>query len=302
MLIDLNVSDDGLDDEEIENAFEGNECSSSEELIDSDVKSEAFKAVRNEIGDKLQTMVTDYDLSENRWFWNMYNLRKRWASVFTNEKFTAGLHATSRSKVTNKVLKDLCSATTSLHEFVIQYERLQHEWRLRESEEDTMCRGVPGQFIQNNNLLKHAASVYTRNVYKTFECEVTHSLNVKIMQHPYDFSADALVYAVSSSSSSNGIRTIHFRRPTRHASCSCQMWEAEGILCRHILNIMLLLNIDSLPAQFILYRWRKDAKNRFLPNQTNLSDEGGKDSIANMIFVNHNMKTLYDLMLECKGD
>ncbi|XP_057785251.1 protein FAR1-RELATED SEQUENCE 5-like [Salvia miltiorrhiza] len=258
-----------------------------------------------------QTMITDYELSENRWFGNMYNLRKRWASVYTNDKFTAGLHATSRSEVTNKVLKDLCSATTSLHDFVMKYERLQHEWHLRETEEDrhlreteedTLCRGVPGQFIQNNNLLKHAARVYTRNVYKTFECEVAHSLNVKIIHHPYDFTADELVYGVSSCSATNGIRTVHFTRATRHATCSCRMWEAEGILCRHIVNILLLLNIDNLPEHFILKRWRKDAKNRILPNQRNMAEEGGQDSIANMVFVNHNMKTLYDLMLECKGD
>ncbi|XP_057770840.1 protein FAR1-RELATED SEQUENCE 5-like [Salvia miltiorrhiza] len=249
-----------------------------------------------------QAMIKDYELTENRWFRNMYNLRKRWASVFTNDKFTAGLHATSRSEVTKKVLKGICSATTSLHEFVIQYERLLHEWRLRESEEDTMCRGVPGQFIQNNNFLRNAASVYTLNVYKTFECEVAHSLNVKIIQHPYDFGGDELVYGVLSSSSMNGLRTVHFTRPTSNATCSCRMWEAEGILCRHILKIFLLLNIDSLPAQFILNRWRKDAKNRILPCEQNLADQVAVDNIGNMVFVNHHMKILYNMMLDCKGD
>ncbi|XP_057773722.1 protein FAR1-RELATED SEQUENCE 5-like [Salvia miltiorrhiza] len=221
-------------------------------------------ATEDEFDSTWQTMITNYGLSENRWFRNMYNLRKRWSSVFTIDKFTAGLHATSRSEVTNKVLKDLCSATTTLHDFVLRYERLQHEWRLREIEEDTMCRGVPGQFIQNNNLLKHAASVYTRNVYKTFECEVAHSLNVKIIHHPYDFSGDELVYGVSSTSASNGMR--------------------------------------SLPEHFILKRWRKDAKNRLQGDDVSKSPQGGIESIANMVFVNHNMRTLYDMMLECKGE
>lgn len=37
---------------------------------------------------------------------------------------------------------------------------------------------VPGQMIPDNCLLSHAASVYTRHVYKLFEQEVTRSLNV----------------------------------------------------------------------------------------------------------------------------
>ncbi|XP_057793350.1 protein FAR1-RELATED SEQUENCE 5-like [Salvia miltiorrhiza] len=48
------------------------------------------------------SMMEEFNLSQNRWFKTMYNLRKRWPSAFTVEKFSGGLHATSRSEVTNK--------------------------------------------------------------------------------------------------------------------------------------------------------------------------------------------------------
>ncbi|XP_057771040.1 protein FAR-RED IMPAIRED RESPONSE 1-like [Salvia miltiorrhiza] len=66
-------------------------------------------------------MIADHGLAEHRWFASMYRLRQRWASVFTNSRFSAGLHATSRSEVTNRVLKDLSRRSGSLFEFVLNY-------------------------------------------------------------------------------------------------------------------------------------------------------------------------------------
>ncbi|KAH6764692.1 hypothetical protein C2S51_015941 [Perilla frutescens var. frutescens] len=68
------------------------------------------------------SMITNYALDDHSWFSNMYRLKKRWASVFTNTSFSAGLLATSRSEVMNKVLKDLCSASSTLTKFVDKYE------------------------------------------------------------------------------------------------------------------------------------------------------------------------------------
>ncbi|XP_057770906.1 protein FAR1-RELATED SEQUENCE 5-like [Salvia miltiorrhiza] len=55
-------------------------------------------------------MIDEFRIVENRWFIGMYKLRKRWSSVFKLDKFTGGLHATSWSEVTNKVLKEICGS------------------------------------------------------------------------------------------------------------------------------------------------------------------------------------------------
>lgn len=64
-------------------------------------------------------MIETYELADHRWFTNMYNMKHHWSSVFTNGTYCAGLHATSRSELTNKVLKDLCSRSSTLYEFVL---------------------------------------------------------------------------------------------------------------------------------------------------------------------------------------
>ncbi|XP_073138977.1 protein FAR1-RELATED SEQUENCE 5-like [Henckelia pumila] len=50
-------------------------------------------------------MVDKYNLDGHKWLNGMYRLRKKWATAFSNGRFSAGLLATSRSKVTNMVLK-----------------------------------------------------------------------------------------------------------------------------------------------------------------------------------------------------
>ncbi|KAH6781874.1 hypothetical protein C2S51_007167 [Perilla frutescens var. frutescens] len=130
------------------------------------------------------SMITNYALNDHSWFSNMYRLKKRWASVFTNTSFSAGLLATSHSEVTNKVLKDLCSASSTLTEFVDKYEQVLHDWRTKETADDALNFGTPGQFVNNSLLLAQVAQVYTRNVYKAFESQFALVVSVVIIEKP----------------------------------------------------------------------------------------------------------------------
>ena len=38
------------------------------------------------------------------------------------------------------------------------------------------------------------------------------------------------------------------------------MFETLGLLCRHVLRILIVKNVTKLPVQYILKRWTKDAK------------------------------------------
>lgn len=43
-------------------------------------------------------------------------------------------------------------------------------------------------------------------------------------------------------------------------SCICCKFEKDGILCSHILKVMLHLEIDEIPEKYIIDRWRKRSK------------------------------------------
>ncbi|XP_057808405.1 protein FAR1-RELATED SEQUENCE 5-like [Salvia miltiorrhiza] len=227
-------------------------------------------------------MIEEYNLSKNRWFSNMYALRRRWSSAFTSEKFYGGSHATSRSEVTNKVLKDLCSGTFSVIEFVVAFERMQRSWRRREFEEDSHCRGLSGMLVHRSGILLQVAELCTRNVFKSFEYEALHSIEVKLTHEPPDMNDEVLEFKVSSRTVVTGYRVVRFNQRSQFAKCSCHMWEAEGVLCRHLFRVFFHMNLDKIPDHLILNRWRRDCKQRHAT-----SEETGvmSGTFSNMVFV-----------------
>jgi len=42
-------------------------------------------------------------------------------------------------------------------------------------------------------------------------------------------------------------------------SCSCSLFETEGLLCRHVLYILWRNHVTHIPESYILQRWRLDA-------------------------------------------
>ncbi|XP_057808527.1 protein FAR1-RELATED SEQUENCE 5-like [Salvia miltiorrhiza] len=247
------------------------------------------------------SMIVENNLSENRWFSTMYHLRKRWSSAFTRHKFSGGLHATSRSEVTNKVIKELCNSTSTVHDFVIGFETILKTWRQTEFEEDTLCRGMPGMFVEQTCILIQVGELCTRNIFKSFEYELLHSVSVKMTHEPLDMNDDELVFKVCSRSAFTGCRTVRFNQATKMARCSCHMWETEGIMCRHMFRVYFHLNMDSVPDEMLMKRWRKDAKDRIALIRHE-SDDTGSNTFNNMLFVNHNTKRVYDMLVDCKND
>ncbi|XP_057770058.1 protein FAR1-RELATED SEQUENCE 5-like [Salvia miltiorrhiza] len=246
-------------------------------------------------------MIDEHNLSEHKWFLSMHKLRKRWSSAFTRDKFSGGLHATSRSEVTNKVLKELCSTTSTLHEFVVGFEKMQKSWRTREFEEDALCRGMPGMFVQRTRILIQVGEVCTRSVFKMFEYEALNCISVDLTESPPDLNEVLLEFKLSSSSSGTGYRLVKYNQNSKFASCCCHLWETEGIICRHLFRVYLHFNQHSVPDEMLLNRWRKDSKQR-IGLSDRLSESAGVNKLNSMVFVNHNTKIVYDLLTECKDD
>ncbi|KAF8364609.1 hypothetical protein HHK36_033423 [Tetracentron sinense] len=44
------------------------------------------------------------------------------------------------------------------------------------------------------------------------------------------------------------------------ASCSCQMFQFSGLLCRHVLTVFRVTNVLTLPSHCVLKRWTRNAK------------------------------------------
>lgn len=55
-------------------------------------------------------------------------------------------------------------------------------------------------------------------------------------------------------------REISVDKSSNRVSCSCKMFEFDGIPCRHLLAYLFRMQIRELPTEYILQRWTKTAK------------------------------------------
>ncbi|KAF3616037.1 Protein FAR1-RELATED SEQUENCE 12 [Capsicum annuum] len=67
-------------------------------------------------------------------------------------------------------------------------------------------------------------------------------------------------YLVQKCGNGDERNTVAFNVSNLNISCSCKMFEFEGVLCRHALKVFKIMNIRELPSRYIVHRWTKDAK------------------------------------------
>ncbi|XP_047331589.1 protein FAR1-RELATED SEQUENCE 5-like [Impatiens glandulifera] len=240
-------------------------------------------------------MIDKYHLDDHNWLNGIYKLRRKWATAFSNEKFSAGLVATSRSEVTNMVLKKAGNKMSSLYEFVMNYLKIEDNWRVKEKTEDTRCRhGKPSQILKKHPLLIHAADVYTLTIYRLFEVELVNSLNCKYVESPSYFGNDSnlIEIKVKSHDENSRVRHVMFNRQNHEIKCSCHKFETMGILCKHALMVFNSMDVTILPNCYILKRWTKNVRNRIISDFQE-SKSGGH--VSEMVFVNQVMRSIYDL-------
>ncbi|XP_073273325.1 protein FAR1-RELATED SEQUENCE 5-like [Primulina huaijiensis] len=247
-------------------------------------------------------MIDEYNLSGHKWLNGMYTLRYKWATAFSNHKFSAGLLAISSSEVTNSVLKRSSNSEISLYDFVVNYEKIQQSWREKEKAEDTRCHHKKAPtMLKNNPMLNSAPDVYTLTVYKLFELEFINSLNMRFIEMPLDFSAVSPDFKVKSHDENSKVRHVLFNKETTEVKCSCQKFESMGILCKHILMVFNFMNVNYIPKPFLRKRWMKNAKNRVLVDDF-CKQESGSDQESEMVFVNQHMRWIYTLTMRCKSN
>ncbi|XP_073154104.1 protein FAR1-RELATED SEQUENCE 5-like [Henckelia pumila] len=210
-------------------------------------------------------MIDKYNFSSHKWLNEMYKLKKKWASTFSNRRFSAGLLDTLRSEATNSALKKAGNKMSSLYEFVMNYAKIQDKWRVKEKVEDTCCRhGRPAQILKNHPLLIHAADIYTISIYQFFQIELVNSLNCHQFEPPSCHGNDwnLIEVKVKSHDENSRVRHVVFNKQNHEIKCSCHKFETVGILCKHALMVFNCMNVTTLPKCYILKRWMKNLRNR----------------------------------------
>ncbi|KAL3846337.1 hypothetical protein ACJIZ3_003740 [Penstemon smallii] len=207
--------------------------------------------------DAWHDMLDKYGLQTNDWLERMFKKKEKWALVYGRQVFCADITSTQRSEIMNSVLKKYVSHKYNLLQFFHHFTRLIDNRRYREMEADLRTNHSTPKLSFSVEILKHARTIYTHEVFKLFQKELSKAHGAKL-----EIVGDG---GIISQYKITPFRKKYEHDVTYDASngkvlCSCKKFEFAGILCSHSLKVLTLQNIVEIPELYIKKRWTKKAK------------------------------------------
>ena len=203
-----------------------------------------------------------FNIQGNDWLLGLYNERHRWVPSYLKDIFWAGMSSTQRSESMDAFFDGYVTSSTTLKQFVEQYENALRSKVQKENQEDFNSFNSWVPCITHYEIQKQCQDAYTTVKFKEFQTELTGKLYCEVIS--FKGECDCHVCGISEDMSEESRRhanfTVCFDLNSDDIKCNCCLFEFRGILCRHAITIMVQKKIQRKPEKQILRRRRKDVK------------------------------------------
>ncbi|XP_071906468.1 protein FAR-RED ELONGATED HYPOCOTYL 3 isoform X1 [Coffea arabica] len=205
-------------------------------------------------------LVDRFELKENELVESLYADRTKWVPLFLTNAFLAGMSTVQRSESVNSFFDKYLHKKTTVQEFVKQYDAILQDRYEEEAKADSDTWNKQPALKSPSPFEKHVASIYTHAVFKKFQVEVLGAVacipkrerqeEMTITFRVEDFEKNQEFF-------------VTLNELKSEVSCVCHLFEYKGFLCRHAMIVLQICGISTIPSQYILKRWMKDAKSRY---------------------------------------
>ncbi|XP_073287105.1 protein FAR1-RELATED SEQUENCE 7-like [Primulina huaijiensis] len=209
----------------------------------------------NEFDSTWNVLMNKYNLKENAWLKEMYRMRKSWVPLHIKGTFFAGIPVDGSLK---SYFSTHLTAQTPLSEFVFRYEKAVELRREEEKKEDFNSFNLQAVLHTKDPIEEQCRRLYSITMFKVFQKELLECYSYVGIKINVDGAISR--YLVQKCGNGDERNTVAFNTSNLNISCSCKMFEFEGVLCRHSLKVFQIMNTRELPSRYILHRWRKNAK------------------------------------------
>uniref|UniRef100_A0A803NHF8 Protein FAR1-RELATED SEQUENCE n=1 Tax=Cannabis sativa TaxID=3483 RepID=A0A803NHF8_CANSA len=199
-----------------------------------------------------------YELRDHDWLQTIYSARRQWVPVYLRDTFFAEMSITQRSDSMNSYFDGYINASTNLNQFFKLYEKALESRNEKEVKADYDTMNTSPFLKTPSPMEKQVSELYTRKLFARFQEELVGTLT--FMASKAEDDGEVITYQVSKYGEDHKAYYVKFNVLEMKASCSCQMFEFSGLLCRHILAVFRVTNVLTLPAHYILKRWTRNAK------------------------------------------
>ncbi|XP_039134932.1 protein FAR1-RELATED SEQUENCE 5-like [Dioscorea cayenensis subsp. rotundata] len=201
-------------------------------------------------------MLDRYNLWDNTWLQSLYDIRRKWATVYQKDTFFPELSGSQRSESLNKFFKRNFNTKTSLLLFIQRFDQAMATQYEKEAEADFATVYSKPPLKSPSPMEKQAAEIYTNAVFDKFQEEFVESLGYYVERFE---NGPVSKYSVAKEEDSSKTYIVSFSESEKKATCSCCKFESSGILCRHILRVFFIVGVRVLPEEYILKRWSRNA-------------------------------------------
>ncbi|KAM7475236.1 hypothetical protein LguiB_022479 [Lonicera macranthoides] len=204
------------------------------------------------------SLLDKYDLRDHEWLQEIYAARRQWVPVYLRDTFFAEMSITQRSDSMNSYFDGYVNASTNLNQFFKLYEKALESRNEKEVKADYDTMNTPPILRTPSPMEKQASELYTRKLFVRFQEELVGTLT--FMASKEEDEGEITNYQVAKFGEDHKAHYVKFNVLEMRATCSCQMFEFSGILCRHVLAVFRVTNVLTLPSHYILKRWTRNAK------------------------------------------
>lgn len=204
------------------------------------------------------SFIDKYDLRDHEWLQSIYCERRQWVPAYLRDSFFAEMSITQRSDSMNSYFDGYINASTNLNQFFKLYEKASESRHEKEVKADFDTMNTSPALKTPSPMEKQASNLYTRKLFTRFQEELVSTLT--FMASKMEDDGEVITYQVAKFGEDHKTYHVRFDVLKMRATCSCQMFEFSGLLCRHVLAVFRVTNVLTLPSHYILKRWTRNAK------------------------------------------
>ncbi|KAK1419174.1 hypothetical protein QVD17_28334 [Tagetes erecta] len=194
-------------------------------------------------------MIAKYNLKENKHVIALYQIKTFWVPSYLHGYFFGGMTTTGRSESINSFIKMFISSRTCLSEFIRQVDLAIEDVGHKQMHDSMLAKYQELHMRSLSPLEKQGYQVLTPFAFKKFQDQL----------------ALAIQYSAWKENDTSFI-VKHYKADRLHkvvwdgkmAECTCKNFEFVGILCRHVLSVLLHTGCFEIPSSYWLSRWSRE--------------------------------------------
>lgn len=208
-------------------------------------------------------LIERYNLEEDLWLSLLFDMREKWVPAYFRGVFFADMPRAQKLETMHKFFQRHSITTTTLRDLVTQFDKSMTAQYENEIQLDLATINNRPVLKTPSHMEKQVSEIYTRTIFDLFQEELVESLGLLMDK----IEGEANKYRVWRAENYNKSYVVSCISSEKKISCTCQLFEFFGILCRHILKVLPVIGIVTLPKEYILGRWTKNAKCSMMLNE-----------------------------------